>query len=210
MNYAVKVVYQGDDGETCVEHYQNGVMSQSLATLTDGTIEKYTYFPKGGAKTLSILRPNGDYQNTWWHENGNPKQDERLQDGSYALHVHAESGVLISRKFRDADGTHGEDFYDENGNYLGYSHYEPDGDYQIVIDYPDGKRKSRESLTGGNYVKSEYDSDDHLTYEKYDDKYGNYEAFFSGGKLIKFVENGVTYTDPETLRQRATRWGIIQ
>lgn len=262
MDHAVKSIYQGNNGEYIETYYENGAVSQFTSTMADGTIENATYYSNGNQKNRSIIYPNGDYSNDEWYENGKMKRMVSQLDGYFKEVVNTEEGVTTYLKFQDPDGTHGEEFCDEDGNRTGYSRYKPNGNYEIKGFYSDGKIKTEEYLFDGVYGKHAYREDGtrisseskgpdgslcKYTYHangnmaSYEDGFtsqtfyengqvkkivqgsliqefnsdGTYkyyknetmEAFFSGGKLIKIIFEGTTYTDAESLAPFAAMFG---
>ena len=157
--YAVKSVYQGYNGDYGETYFDNGMRIKSFRVNADGSSEEFTYYSNGNQKTVSVIESNGDYQNEEYYESGSMKRIVSQFGGDYSESDFAENGELLYGKYRYADGTYGEEFYDGNGNRTGYNKYQPNGDYEIWEFYSNDNTKTVEFLADGNYSKTTYNED---------------------------------------------------
>lgn len=227
-NAMVKSVWQYYDGSVSTTYYENGQFQYSIMVFPDGLIHYFTagvdgytiiyppgytqtwqnedgsttavtYHDNGQTATVKNSWSSGDYTNTVYREDGTMESYEHFMGGDYSLQSFWENGKLKHTSQRSADGSHGESFYDENGEQTGYEMHWPNGNYDIQTfysSYPVIKPKTIETMTDGYYSKSNYSESGEIVSSEGKDPDGNWYkyTYHSNGNPASYEADGVSQT----------------
>ena len=225
----VKFNFTAPNGDKIVTWREGSVMGMERRNLYEwaesGTISDSYYYPSG--------KMSHEYT---WCTDGAYHETHHLDDG----HTDPETGTVwlgtvVYEKNIYADGSEGEQFFDENGNLTRMISLSPDGIFSDSEYYENGNMSKSivDDPVRGEYQKQEYFENGNMKYLKFQtpeytveekcDEEGYRTYYYSKGAdyeqeclsdetgaLVKVVENGEVKEDAATLARYAADYNFRQ